>query len=245
MYAPMNYNDPTLRQLLAGEYALGALHGAARAQFERLMRRDPALRSLVHEWEQDLAPLALETRAVTPPPRVLAAIKRRIESDAAPTESSPGSLWERLGFWRAFSAIGAAAAVVLAVTTTVLLRAPAVPPSYLAILADQAARPALVVTAYNDPKRLNIESLALPKLSADQVLQVWAIEKDSGTVRPLVAFTPGAPLQVAIKDTEWKLVRTAHSLAASIEPATTVASAPSTSLLYSGLCINLKGGYRR
>lgn len=234
----MKYSDPTLRQLLTGEYVLGVLHGAARARFERLLRGDPALRRLVQEWQQDLAPLAEETRPVAPPARVLAAIKRRIDPVAAPT------WWERLGFWRSVSALGATAVVVLALTTAFLMLRPpaAVTPSYVAILQDQSAQPAVVVTAYKGPWRLNIEPLARPTLRNGDVLQVWAIEKDSGAVRPLVAFAPGGPQQMAIDETAWKLVRGAHSLAVSIEPATRTAIAPTTPLLYSGLCVNLKGG---
>jgi hypothetical protein len=34
----MKLENLTLRQILTGEYALGALHGRARLRFERLMR---------------------------------------------------------------------------------------------------------------------------------------------------------------------------------------------------------------
>jgi anti-sigma-K factor RskA len=235
----MKYQDPTLRQTLAAEYALGALHGAARARFERLLRGDPALRQLTHEWQQLLSPLAQQTKPVTPPARVFAAIERRI---APPTPRA--SLWERLGFWRSFSAVGALAAVVLAVTTAFLMLRPplAVPPNYVAILQDEAAQPVLAVTAYKDPWRLKIESLAVASLPADKVLQVWAVEKDSGTIRPLVAFTPGQPQQLALSEVQWKLIKGAHSLVASVETAGTAPVSPTTTLSYSGLCINLKGG---
>ncbi len=236
----MKYNDPTLRQILAGEYALGALHGAARARFERLLRGDTPLHRLVLAWQQLLAPLAQETPAVMPPARVLTAIKRRIEAADAPKQAS---LWQRVGLWRTFSAIGAAAVIVLAIMTTLLtLRPPAaVPPSYVAILQDQTATPALVVTAFKNPWRLNVEPLALPTLRSDQVLQVWAVEKNSGVMRALLAFAPGKQREFAIAESDWKLVKTAHSLAVSIEPAGGTSAAPTTPLLYTGLCINLKG----
>jgi anti-sigma-K factor RskA len=237
----MKYSDLTLRQTLAGEYALGALHGAARARFERLLRRDPALQALVYEWQQLLSPLAQETPAVAPPARVLAAIERRIGAETA--AARPG-FRERLGWWRAFSSVATAAAVVLALTTTLLVLRPpaAVPPSYVAILQDHAAQPALAVTAYKQPWRINVETLATASIAEDQVLQVWAVEKDSGVTRPLIAFTPGKAREFALSEEGWKLVRTAHSLVVSVEPATTVAVRPTTPLLYSGLCINLKGG---
>jgi anti-sigma-K factor RskA len=169
---------------------------------------------------------------------VFAAIQRRIEGGAPQT-----GWWQRLGVWRAFSAIGAAAVVVLALTTTfVVLRPPAaLSPSYVAVLSDSAAQPAVVVTAYKGPWRLNVETLAPPALPPGKVLQVWAIEKGTGIVRPLVALTPGQPQQLALTEAHWKLVKSAHSLAVNIEPAGSTPAAPTTPVLYSGLCLNLKG----
>ena len=40
----MNYNNPELRDVLAGEYVLGTLRGKARARFERLLAMDASLR---------------------------------------------------------------------------------------------------------------------------------------------------------------------------------------------------------
>lgn len=235
----MNYNNPTLREHLASHYALGALQGAARARFEQLLRRDFALRQLVDAWQNRLAPLSAETPAVTPPARVFAAIQRRIDTGDT---ARPG-LWARLGFWRALSAIGAAAVVVLAITTTLfMLRPPAaLSPSYVAILSDNAAQPALVVTAFKGPWRLNVEALAATPIAPGKVLQVWAVEKDSGVVRPLVTLASGQPQQIALTEAHWKLIKSAHSLTVSIEPAGATAAAPTTAVLYSGLCLNLKG----
>lgn len=231
----MNYSDPNLRQILAAEYVLGSLHGAARLRFERLLARDPELRRLVEEWQEDLAPLAQETRAVAPSPRVLEAIRRRIDGK--------DSVWNRLGFWRGVSLAGVAAAAVLAIATTLLMLRPpaAVTPSYVAVLQTPAAQPVLVVTGYRNPFRLKTEPLALPVPPAGQVWQIWAIEKETKTIRPLAVAAPSAPAQLALSNEAWQLVRNAHSLAVSVEPAGVAPTKPTTALIYSGLCINLKG----
>ena len=82
----------------------------------------------------------------------------------------------------------------------------------------------------------------LPRPAEGQVLQIWAIEKDTGMARPLAIARADAPREVALSDDAWKLVRGAQSLAISIEPSGPAPSAPTTPLIYSGLCINLKGG---
>lgn len=84
----MNYGDPTLRDHLAAEYALGTLRGAARRRFERLMAGDPALRSLVAEWETKLNPLAEGVPPVEPPPEIWTRIAARLEAagTAAPAQ---------------------------------------------------------------------------------------------------------------------------------------------------------------
>jgi anti-sigma-K factor RskA len=235
----MKLENSTLRQMLAGEYVLGSLRGRARMRFERLMHADAALRRLVDEWQQDLSPLAQETPAVAPP-RVLEAVQGRIGRN----ERTVGGFWNRVGFWRRFSFGSAAVAVALAVFTTLLVLRPpaAAAPSYVAVLQSEAGQPALVVTGYRNPFRIKTEPLAIRPLASGQVLQIWAIEKDTGAVQPLAAAKPDAPAQIALSDQAWKLVRNAHSLAISVEPAGAVATSPTSSLIYSGLCINLKGG---
>jgi anti-sigma-K factor RskA len=208
------------------------------------MRSDPALRRLVDEWQEDLAPLSRETRAVAPAPQVLEAIERRIDGEDRTTADAPKGFWNRVGFWRGVSFGSAAVAAVLAVVTTLLILRPpeSLAPSYVAILQNPAGQPALVVTGYRAPFRLRTEPFVLPLPPKGQVLQIWAIEKDTGAVRPLATTKADAPAQVALNEDAWKLVRSAQSLVISMEPAGVTATAPTTPLLYSGLCINLKGG---
>lgn len=80
----MNYSDPKLRDLLAGEYALGLMPPRARARFERLMAADAGLERLVAEWIERLAPIDAGAAPVMPSPRVWRAIERETQLRAAP-----------------------------------------------------------------------------------------------------------------------------------------------------------------
>jgi anti-sigma-K factor RskA len=239
----MKYDDPRLRDLLAGEYVLGSLRGRARARFTRLLAADTGLRKLVRAWEDRLTPLAEETEAVVPPARVFLALKARL--DGAARERAP-TLWQRLGFWRMVSASAATLAIVLGVwlgATQLRPPAPGPGPSYVAVLQDDTARPVLVVTAYVKPSwRLDVEPLAPLSGTAPRTLQVWAVERATGATRPLVAVASDRPQRIALDEAAWKLVKGAESLIVTVASADGVAPQLSEPVLYRGPCINLKGG---
>lgn len=235
----MKYDDPTLQDALAGAYALGSLRGAARARFETLMRQNAALRRRVVEWQERLAPLAEETPEVAPPARVLNELRRRIK----PIDARAG-WWDRLEFWRPFAAATASIALALGVYLGAELAAPtaitALDPRYVAVLADTAQKPAVVVTAFANPFRVTVEPVQPLNVAQDKVLRIWAVDKSTGARRRLVEFTPGPAQRVALDAQSWELVKTAATLEVREEPAT-LAAEPSGPVLYSGACINLKG----
>jgi anti-sigma-K factor RskA len=234
----MRYDDPELQERLAGEYALGSLRGAARARFEALVGRDPRLRERVVDWQERLAPLAQETPDVTPPARVLAKLRRRIKPADAPVQ-----WWNRLDFWRPFGALTTTLVIALAAYLGAqLAQAPApLDPRYVAILADDHERPAVVVTAYNNPFRLIVEPLQPAAIPPGNVLRIFAVDRVSGARQRLAEFTPGVARRVALSDAEWQLVKGARSLIVSEEPPQVASAEPTGRILYSGPCINLKG----
>lgn len=239
----MRYDDPQLREALAGQYVLGALHGRARARFESLMRRDVDLRRLVTRWEAKLTPLAGEIPAVPPPPHVLDNIKRRL----APAHAPRPSLWERLGFWRGLSAGTTVAAVVFASVMTLKIIEPApevlvdvpITPKYAGFLTDGSGQPALIINGYAKVFRLDIFAAQTLYASPGQTLQLWLVERDSGDKH---AVTPihGDSEQITLSEDAWKLLKGAASLFVTAEPAGAVANAPQGHVLAQGVCINLK-----
>lgn len=248
----MRYDDPQLQETLASAYAVGALQGPARRRFEALMRTRPALRRRVEAWEDRLTPLADGTPAVEPPPRVWHALRQRI-APANPAEAQRGSWWNSLAFWRPFAAAAAAMVVVMIAYAGFLATQPQpgpqiaetepqqVQPSYVAVLQDDAAQPALVVTAFKGPWRVTVEPLRDLTPYQGKVFQVWAVERGSGATRPLLQVTSDAVLQQPLGEAGWDAIKTAESLAVTVEDAGPTPAAPTGPVLFQGPCLTLKG----
>lgn len=108
--------------VLAAEYALGLLDGAARRAFEARLRTEPVLVAAVRDWEQRFATLAeAEVEEVAPPPRLKAAVMAELFDKVEPRVS----LWDRVAFWRGLSL---ASAGVAAVAVFLALTPPVAPP---------------------------------------------------------------------------------------------------------------------
>jgi anti-sigma-K factor RskA len=75
----MNYHHDHLRNLLAGEFALGLLHGAARRRFERLLAGDQGLRTLVGRWQAVLGSLHGAAEAEIPSAEMWSRLQARIK----------------------------------------------------------------------------------------------------------------------------------------------------------------------
>src|SRR5690349_21444629 len=103
----MKYQGERLQTLLAGEYALGLLTGAARRRFERLLMESPALRAELTLWEERFAALNLKLKPVEPPGYLWWRLLGRVRAEAQPRREAA-----RNTFWRSWAV---AATVVLAV----------------------------------------------------------------------------------------------------------------------------------
>jgi anti-sigma-K factor RskA len=247
----MRYDNPQLQEALASAYVGGALQGPARRRFETLMRSRPDLRRRVEAWEDRLTPLADATPEVAPPARVWRAVQRRVApASAAPVQSGAG-FWDSLAFWRPFGAVTACLAVLLTgfAGYTLLDSWPEeqvaasgqIAPSYVAVLADDANQPVLVVTAFRGPWRLTVEPLRDLTPYQGKVFQVWAVEKGSGTIRPLLQVSGNEVLSQPLGQDGWDAIKTSESLSVTLEDASAAPSAPSGPVVFSGPCLNLKG----
>jgi anti-sigma-K factor RskA len=228
----MKYDDPRLRDILAGAYVMETLPRRAAARFERLMANDPALGALVEEWRERLAPLDATVTPVEPPTRVWRAIERQI---AAPTpihrpvpQRTPW--WDWLPLWRglALGAMAAAAALLLYIAVPSPL--PPAGPEVVAVLTDQSGAPAWIATAEPRDARVSIAALQPQPIAADRSFELWAIA--GGPPRSLGLLRTGQGDRLTLAASQ---VPHGGVLAVSLEPqGGSPTKAPTGPVLYQG-----------
>lgn len=148
----------------AGEYVLGVLDGAAWAAASARAAADPAFAAQVAAWEARLAPLIDEIAPVTPSEAVWRRIAMRL---GVVDGGRPARLTDRLGFWRAATAAGFAAAAASLVALVLVQRpAPVAPPT---------------------PQPQAVQPLAVARLAEDGGGAVFIATLDPATHRLMVA----------------------------------------------------------
>jgi anti-sigma-K factor RskA len=186
----MKYDDPRLRDLLAGEYVMATLPRRARARFERLMASDPALARLVADWQERLAPVDTTASPSEPPAHIWRSVEREIApaSVVATRRQAASGWWERLALWRglAFGALAVAAALLLYVAVPRPLP-PAAP--ILAVLADASGTPSFAATQLADG-RIAVAAIRPQPIAAGRAFELWAIA--GGPPRSLGLVGPAA-----------------------------------------------------
>src|SRR3546814_8046852 len=83
----------------------------------------------------------------------------------------------------------------------------------------EANQPVLVVTAFKGPWRVTVEPLR--DLTPDQgkAFQVWAVERNSGTTRPLLQVTGAEALRQSLGEDGWDLIKSSEFLNVTLEDA--------------------------
>ena len=186
--------QPGTLDALAGEYVLGTLPAAQRAEVDRRLPDDPALRAAVDAWEQRLFTLTELAEPRTPSPQLWARIERSLTPASAATRTS---WWNLLPLWRGLAASGLAAALVMALA---LLAGPGPQPqtTYLVVLvapADQA--PGWVVQA-SDSRSVQLIPLGDTPVPSDKALQFWTKGDDWQGPVSLGLVKPGRTLSVPL-----------------------------------------------
>lgn len=174
----------------AGLYVLGLLRGDERREFEADMSADPVLASEVSDWEERLLPLALTIPPAEPGRSVWRAIELVVAPPVRPVavgrERSGWRVWfwDNLLVWRGIGALGAAAAIILAV----LLPRPVPGPSMVAVLSAKTG-PVFTVAMRADGA-MNIASVGHAVPPPGKVWQLWAMAKGEKPM-PIGFVQPG------------------------------------------------------
>ena len=210
----MNYRNPELRDMLAGEYVLGTLHGAARRRFERLLRVDIDLQDRVMAWHKRLQSMSETIEPVTPGEHVWRSILERI--DTRPQVSAPPPFWQRLGVWRGLSVGALAVTVVLA--TLLLLPVLQPPPvqDAVAVINDAETQPLWLLRVDASNRVLEVQVLRQAALEPGRVHELWMLPGGDQAPVSLGLLPAAASRSLPIEDPQ-RLLQAA-GLAVSLEP---------------------------
>lgn len=251
------HRHPELLDRLAAAWALGTLRGGARRRFEALAREQAPVRAAALLWESRVAGMTELQRETSPPPAVWTRIDnlvraerdRQVMQRAQATAPTPRGGWLRnLALWRTAAGAGALATVLALVTAgqmraelgaqvqdlqTRLQTAPQV--EYVAVLNDDQAGPAMLVTFDPNNQRLTLQRVGGYQEASDKSLQLWALPPGSAP-RSLGVLTRERLLQLAAGEGD---VQNVPALAVSLEPQGGVPSerGPTGPVLFKGALI--------
>lgn len=169
----------------AGEYVLGVLDAAERAEAERRIAAEPAFARAVNWWENHLIPLAAEAGAVQPSTGLWPRISNLISGPAKPSAMNNVRLWQGLS--------AGAVAVAAATLVFVALPRPAPPPvvapapvvvqaAEVAIIGDPTTQqPRFVATLDHATDELVITPVNL-NVPAGRDAELWIIPEGAAPI---------------------------------------------------------------
>lgn len=201
----MNESLEELQQL-AGEYVLGTMPLAQRAQIARRMADEASLRAEVAAWERRLLPLTALAEPVSPSPQLWPRIAASVRPQAAVSRSVAGTFgdawqrwWDDLRMWRGLAASALAASVVLG-TLLVLRPATTAPgaPAYMVVLVAPQDRSAGWIVQASLDRHITLTPLHGTNVPDHKALQFWT--KGPGWSAPvsLGLVAPERSLKLAI-----------------------------------------------
>lgn len=199
----MKPDQAEVLDLLAAEFVLGTLTGAARRRFERWREADPFIERRVRAWEERLAGLAFRLAPLAPSPGVWVAIERRIGS------APPGR-------WRVTVAAAAAIAVLgLAFLLWQALRVE--PPQAQAVIASKAGETLWRIEVGADSGYVEVSTIGAVGYPDQRSLELWALPPEAAPVS-LGLLPASGHVRLALDDRQRAAVGLAANVAVSEEP---------------------------
>jgi anti-sigma-K factor RskA len=229
----MKLGSAELRDLLAGQYALGTLRGRARDRFARLLLTDADLRRRTTGWEERFAHWLERLAPVPPRPEVWQALALRIAPPVPapapvpvvvrppqplpPSEPEEPAWWDSLAFWRPFAGVALAASLALGIGLAVLTRAPQ-PDTHAAVVADAQGRPVWLIDARLPEGRLTVRAFPAAQPPPGKSYELWMIP-GSGNPVSLGVLPADGEAELHLPAGLGEQLASAAGLAVSLEPA--------------------------
>jgi anti-sigma-K factor RskA len=225
---------PVDDKALAFDYVTGVLRRGERSQFEQRLRSDTALQAEVSFWEEQLMSLSDKEQAIAPEADVWRSIESRLQQQTRPAQAPRfGWLWP---------GVSAFASLLLAVCVWLLLAGdPLQQPNadYVAVLTDKSGAPQLTVLTATGGAQLWMKWEAI-EIPADKNLQLWAVSKTDGQIRPLGVFAQTNVQQLPLTVPQWRLIKdSSHLILTEEDVGGSPLDEPSEVVLAKGVCVLL------
>jgi len=199
----MKRNDPDILDLLAAEFVLGTLAGAARQRFARWCGTDPFVERRVQAWEHRLAGLAFKLEPVAPSPAVWVSIERRI----GPAQGVR---------WRALAAAVAAVAV-LGLGWFLWQELRVAPPQAQAVIAGKTGEALWRIELAADGGHVEVSTVGPVSYPDQRSLELWALPAESAPVS-LGLMPASGRVRLALDERQRAAIGLAANVAVSEEP---------------------------
>ncbi|RYY76856.1 MAG: hypothetical protein EOO52_05005 [Gammaproteobacteria bacterium] len=225
--------------VLAFEYVTGVMRGHERQVFERLLKTNDGLADQVRFWEEQLMQLSNEHDQREPAAEVWQAIQKKLNSNQDSIYSE-----QKLSFWSRWSIWLAPGLALLILVSALFLFVPQYNVSgpnadYVAVLTDAKGAPRLTVLTATKGTALWLKWNDL-KIPADKNLQLWAVSKSDGQIRPLGVFSQTDIEQQPLSVPNWRLIKDSESLLLTEEDiGGSAIDEPSDMVIAKGVCVLL------
>ena len=212
----MIYDRAELLELLAADYVVGTLRGAARRRFERVCLGSAAAQGARNRWEDRLATLSLRLNPIEPREQVWQRIRDQIGATRITPKSAPARA--RFGFKTYLPLAAAAALVGIAVWLGPrLLQAPT-STQVVAVLGVDTTHPQWRIERSTDAHRVRVVTVAAMTASSQKAYELWALPRDGKPPVSLGLLPLQGEIARELSAPQSAAILAAGKLAVSVEP---------------------------
>ena len=214
------------------EYVVGVMRGSERQRFAQRLVNEPELQAQVRYWEEHLMALSNKDDTLQPADDTWEKIHARINRSDKPV-AALGWRW----LWQSVSALSVALLMLLLWLPN---ERPLVPnPDYVAVLTDERDVHNLTVLTAAEGKQLWLKWGAV-QIPEDKNVQLWAISKRDGQIRPLNVFSATDTTELTLSIAQLRLIKDAsHLLLTEEDVGGSPLDEPSDIVLAKGICVLL------